>query len=379
MESDVVVIGGGPSGSVCASLLSGRGLRVTLLAPPRPRASWLELLSPEGVLLLRGLGFDSSVFAGSARACPGIVDTWNRDAPAISDFELIRCAAGRVVNRDDFDAGLLEFARGLGVCVGAEDASYRLTSAHGAGPVVVESRTTGRRIEAGFVVDATGANGRLTSGPHARRVWFDRLAAVRVVSRAAFDNPEWMRLGASSAGWWYTLPGAGGTLQAVFMTDADLLPGSHPAARHFLERQFAEAFGCEPMLEKDAGGTSLEVRGARTSCRRTLWSHRWMPTGDAAYSVDPISGSGLTRAFRMAEQTADAVVGFLSTRSYDGLQRLALERAREFGRTLEQLRSYYAQAAGRFPNSPFWNRRGGQTTPTRARRGERQAAAPPNQ
>ena len=357
MGTDVVIVGGGPSGSVCASLLSARGLRVTLIAAPRRRASWLELLSPEGVLLLSELGFEPPKFADSARACRGIVDTWGREAPAISDFELTRCSAGWVINRDDFDAALVEFTRGRKVCVVAGDASYRLTSNPGESVVAVESAATGKRIEAEFVVDTTGSTGRLMPVPYSRRVWFDRLAAVRVVSCAALTNPEWMRLSSSSSGWWYILPRADGTFQSVFMTDADLLPDSSSAARYFLERQFAEAFNCNPYFENDVSRTGFDRRSARTSCRRMLWSHHWMPAGDAAYSIDPIAGGGLTRAINMAEQTAAAVVGFLSTHNYDGLQHLAVERAREFMQQLNLLRAHYARAAEAFPNSLFWQRR----------------------
>jgi 2-polyprenyl-6-methoxyphenol hydroxylase-like FAD-dependent oxidoreductase len=357
VRCDVVVVGGGPSGAICASMLSACGLRITLVVGHRPRRLWLELLSPEGVLFLRSLGCDPSRFTGSTRACPGIVDTWNRDAPTLSDFELTRCSAGWVVDRDEFDVGLVKFAGSLGVSVVRDGASYRLTSGTETNPVVLESRTTGSRIEAGFVVDASGTTGRLMPGTHSRRVWFDRLTAVRVFSRAVPANPEWMRLGSSSAGWWYTLPGFDGETQAVFMTDADLLADAGSAARHFLEQQFAEAFGCVPLFKTDVDGTGTEIRSARTSCRRTLWSHHWMPTGDAAYSIDPISGGGLARAFRMAEQTATATADFFSTRTFDGLQALAVERVREFCGRLELLRAYYARAAEEFPDSPFWHRR----------------------
>jgi len=360
VKFDALVVGAGPSGSICASLLARQGLRVGLVVGPRPSRSWLELLSPECILFMRRLGFDSTGFTDSVRLCSGIVDTWNHGVQAISDFELTRCSAGWIVDRNRFDASLVDFARSLGVGVVANEASYRLVSNTMANPVVVESQMTGSRIEAAFILDATGVSSRLMPYSYSRRVWLDRLVAVRIISRAIFPNADWMRLSSSSAGWWYLLPGFDGAHQAVFMTDGDFLPTSASAMRRLLEHQFEDAFGSKPCFEAENDHLKIEIRSARTSCRKTLWSHRWMPLGDAAYSIDPISGGGLARALQMAEQTATAIVGFFSTPTSDELQRLAVERAQEFCQKLDLLRLYYAPIAAQFSNEKhlsFWGRR----------------------
>jgi len=353
MRFDVAVIGGGPAGSLCAARLADLGLYVALIAGPRRRSSWLELLAPEAVLALLGMGLlppdDRSVW----RACPGVIDTWGADSPVVSDFELMRCSPGWVVDRERFDALLLEFARSRGVHV-LPSATSAPTADVASDPVVLES--AGGRVEAGFVVDASGISGRVVPNCYSRRRWYDGLVAVRAIAPRTLPHSEWMHLGSSSAGWWYVLPDVGGLVQAVFMTDGDLLPRTGGLPAH-LEAQFVEAFGASLGLGAN-GEQSLELRDARTSCRLTLWARRWMPVGDSAFAIDPLSGGGMTRSLRMAEETANVVAGFVSTGQFDGLQQLAVRRAAAVASLCEDLQTRYRHNDKfRHTDVPFWARR----------------------
>lgn len=356
MKVDVVIVGGGPAGAICAALLARQGWRVALVTGPRPRRAWVELLAPEGVLWLERQGFAAAIRTAAApKLCPGIIDAWTQEPAVITDFALTRCTPGWVVERGRFDACLVEVSRNLGVHVIAEGGFHQLVSPPSTAPVVVESQVTGCRLEAEIVVDATGTASRLWPAAK-RRLWFDRLVAVRSVTPAILPNADWMQLGWSSAGWWYLLPGDEASWQAVFMTDADCLPRSTTAQRSLLKQQFRHAFGCDPGFTPAA----FETRSARTSCPKTFWSQRWLPLGDAAYSLDPLSGGGLTRAFQMAEQVTTALTDFFATSAYDSLQQLALMRVQEFRQNLAWLCAHYTTLASRFPRaetSAFWERR----------------------
>lgn len=55
---DIVVIGGGPGGSTCATLLADQGYRVTLLERARfPREHVGESLLPASIPVLEQIGF----------------------------------------------------------------------------------------------------------------------------------------------------------------------------------------------------------------------------------------------------------------------------------------------------------------------------------
>jgi flavin-dependent dehydrogenase len=159
---DVVVVGGGPGGSVCASRLAQRGARVLVLEKERfPRFHLGESLLPQSMPVLEEIGVLDAVkakfiwkygarFHDDARGRKdrfGFEMAWRADRDHA--FE---------VPRDLFDQTLLEHARDLGADVregwtvtgavreGARIVGVLATSAEGAEA----------RFDARFVVDASG-------------------------------------------------------------------------------------------------------------------------------------------------------------------------------------------------------------------------------
>ena len=105
VNPDVVVVGGGPAGSVTARELGRRGARVALLEKdrhPRPKACGEGLL-PHGVAALAemGLAFPGNPVRGLSYVSPG-------GATARMDFP--QRWGGMVVRREPFDAFLFEAA-----------------------------------------------------------------------------------------------------------------------------------------------------------------------------------------------------------------------------------------------------------------------------
>lgn len=163
---DVVVIGGGPSGSLTATYLAQKGYKVVLFEQQKhPRYQVGESLLPDFWKYCDAAGVSEQIKAeGFVEKAGGTVD-WNGNINRISfkDFGYTRPALH--VERDRFDFILLENARRQGVHVAEEitvlDADFsqveNLTSS-----VLVNYRRHGENqtenVECRFVADASGQN-----------------------------------------------------------------------------------------------------------------------------------------------------------------------------------------------------------------------------
>jgi flavin-dependent dehydrogenase len=137
-----------------------------------------------------------------------------------------------------------------------------------------------------------------------------------------------------------------------------LIPKQPRALERHLRGQFQEAFATTPVFGGvDDSSASWCIRDARTTCRRRLWRGRWLPIGDAAFAVDPISGAGLTRSIEMAISAAECVAEFLKTGCTKAIQRFATLNTLAFTESLSVLRQVYATRMDSNRPHPFWQRR----------------------
>jgi menaquinone-9 beta-reductase len=117
-ETDVAVVGAGPSGATTALLLARRGYRVTVLDRarfPRDKACG-EGLMPPGVGVLRRLGLYETVLATGARPLQGVTyQLEGGDPAATATFPNAPAGEprwGLGVRRTSFDAVLVDALRG---------------------------------------------------------------------------------------------------------------------------------------------------------------------------------------------------------------------------------------------------------------------------
>jgi flavin-dependent dehydrogenase len=155
-EYDVIVVGGGPGGSVTAIFCAQRGLRVALVerdAFPREHAG--ETLHPGVEPLLESLGVFDAILAANFLRHEGHWVQWGR-ARTFEPFGKDQHGPWRGFQawRADFDAILLERARELGVTT--------LQPCRAIQPLVKAGRVVGVATSHGtlsspFVVDAAGS------------------------------------------------------------------------------------------------------------------------------------------------------------------------------------------------------------------------------
>jgi flavin-dependent dehydrogenase len=164
---DVVVIGGGPAGSLAATFLTGKGYSVALFEQQKhPRYQVGESLLPDIWKYCDAAGVSDAIASeGFIRKAGGSVD-WNGEMRRLSfaDFGYTRPALH--VERDRFDHILLERARASGAWVGEEITVLEADLSRAEedeSEVSVSYRPVGEsgdsRIRCRYVVDASGQTG----------------------------------------------------------------------------------------------------------------------------------------------------------------------------------------------------------------------------
>jgi FADH2 O2-dependent halogenase len=166
-EHDVVIIGGGPAGSMLASLLARDGRRVLVVEKDiHPRDHVGEALTPSTNVIFEQIGFLEKMEAAGFTHKPGVV--WTTPNARTGQFVSVRTSefpfpgAPRPysfnVERDLFDAMLLRHAHELGATVlqgvAAKEVLFEGDRAVGVRVVPIEGWEHDARAK--VVVDASG-------------------------------------------------------------------------------------------------------------------------------------------------------------------------------------------------------------------------------
>jgi flavin-dependent dehydrogenase len=87
-----------------------------------------------------------------------------------------------------------------------------------------------------------------------------------------------------------------------------------------------------------------------------MWRDSWLAIGDAAWSLDPLSGSGIDRAIRGGYASAAAISEAINNGNFELLRAHAVSQATAFQEALLLQQKYY-EIEGRWKERPFWYRR----------------------
>jgi len=306
---DVVVIGGGPAGSIAAAALARAGRAVTLFEKARfPRFHIGESLLPESFPILERVGvaprLEAEGFPEKLGATfileDGSARTRIRFADALGDR-----GRARQVLRSRFDEILLRHAAECGAEV-REDAPVDDVDIRDDGVRV-------RDVEAGIVIDASGRRGVVARRQDVRRphpglrkvavyAHYDRDVRPPDTNRGdivvvSLRNMEWI--------WLIPLPGGAMSVGAVFNRN-DHPAGADPAAA--LHARLAAT----PLLRETMAGlepTRVAQFEADFSYDATRYAgRRWLLAGDAGAFLDPAFSTGVHLAITSGWDAAQAVL-----------------------------------------------------------------------
>jgi geranylgeranyl reductase family protein len=353
---DVLVVGGGPAGAATGYWLARAGHRVLVVEKKKfPREKTCgDGLTPRAVRQLEDMGLGPKLsgslrYDGLRSIAHGV--TLELKWPEHPDFP----DYGYVVRRRDLDQMVAEASAGAGaeVWTGAEAVAPLVEDGLLVGAVVRRADADGGRVEepvrARYVVVADGANSRFGRALGCTR---DRSYPLGMAVRGYFTSPfhdePWIeshldlrdRDGNHLPGYGWIFPVGDGTvnvgvgLLSTFTGWKDINTSTLMDA--FVETAPAR-WGISPETSCGAPtGGKLPTGGSVTP----NIGPTWLVVGDAAGSVNPFNGEGISLAYETGRLAADAVSKALVTG--DGL---ALQ---QYPQQLEEIYGLYWKVARAF-------------------------------
>jgi geranylgeranyl reductase family protein len=336
-EYDVIVIGGGPSGSAAATRLAQRGRRVLLLEKERfPRFHIGESLLPCSMPLIEELGAMPRLvaagflpkFAAEFVTADGSV----RRRYAFRDGLVPGPVSAYEVDRSEFDQLLLDNAaeRGVEVREGVHVIRFELDRARGARVVARAEDGLENTFSAEMLIDATGQSSLLAGRLGLREMDqelknFALFSHFEGASRYTGEAEGDISVVLLPEGWWWLIPLRNERTSVGLVSPSRSLRGQKPDDAYFAKRIEETPF----LRERLAGATRvapLRSVSDYSYVSRKLAGDRFLLVGDAAAFIDPVFSTGVYLGMVSAFRAADAVDAALRAQNFDRSRFVAYER-----------------------------------------------------
>jgi flavin-dependent dehydrogenase len=324
---DVLVIGGGPSGSTAAALLAERGIDVVLLEKEHhPRFHVGESLLPRNMQVLDRLGVRDRVAAMGVHK-PGaefVLDETGQSTKFDFGNSLNkRYTFAYQVRRAQFDEMLFETARERGaralmgmrvtdVSLGAGGVGTRVTAVDDGGQAHV--------FMPRFVLDASGRDTFMANRLRTKESNKDNNTAAvfahfRGVETRTGDLEGYITVHLVDDGWFWMIPLPNGVMSVGFVgTQAAFKQRRGTMVEFFEQRLRASPMVSARMIRAERIG-DVEAAGNYSYRARAAHGDGYMMIGDAFAFLDPIFSSGVLLAMTTGERGADVAATWLENPS----------------------------------------------------------------
>jgi len=368
LQTDVLVIGGGPAGSTAATLLAKEGLQVLVVERERfPRYKVGESLLPSALQLFDILGVREKIESHGFVKKRGAYLRWGKypNPWAITFGELIgEQGYSYHVIRSEFDQLLLENAEEKGATVWQESEVKDIIF-EGERPVaaIILRQGENHRIAFQNVVDASGQVGVLSNRYLKNRVYHEAFQNVALWSywkdAARLPGPYdgSVLTSAVDNGWIWAIPLHDGTqsIGVVIHRDEFKRLSKRMSADEIYRRTLEKCSITKNLISPSTKRTPLKTMRDYSYAAKKFSGRGYFLCGDAACFLDPVlsSGvhlamySGLMAAASMTAQARGQVSEDEAVVFYNGVYRRAFTRFAHF------LAAFYQQ--NKTPDGYFWD------------------------
>jgi flavin-dependent dehydrogenase len=321
VQTDVVVIGGGPGGSTVSTLIAQNGFRVELFERDKfPRFHIGESLIPETYWVLKRLGMLPKLHASpfvKKFSVQFVGSSGKLSEPFyFMEHKPHECSQTWQVLRSQFDKMMLDNAREHGVAVHEETRvlDVLVEGSRACGVRVMDASGAKREIGCKVVVDASGQSTLLANrfklrvaDPELKKgaLWTYYEGAYRDTGRD--EGATLVLQTAGKKGWFWYIPLHNNIVSVGVVSSFEYLfdgRGSH-------EKTYAEELDrCPAANERVACGR--RVAGFYATKDYSYRSRQgagdgWVLVGDAFGFLDPLYSSGVLLALKSGQLAADAV------------------------------------------------------------------------
>jgi flavin-dependent dehydrogenase len=334
---EVIVVGGGPSGSAVATRLAQRDRRVLLLEKEQfPRFHIGESMLPCAMPLIEQLGamgrLKAAEFLPKYAAEFVTADGSLKRRYAFADGLVQGPGSAYEVDRSEFDKLLLDNAadRGVEVRQGVQVIRFELDRERGVDVVARAEDGTESTIHAEMLIDATGQSS-LLAGRLGLREMDQELKNFAVFSHyegaGRYTGAEEGDISVVliPGGWWWVIPLKNDRTSVGLVLPSRALRGQKPD-----EAYFAAQIAATPYLRERLLGASrvAPVRSVSdySYVSRKVAGDRFVLVGDAAAFIDPVFSTGVYLGLVGAFRAAEAVDAALRAKNFDRSQFVGYER-----------------------------------------------------
>lgn len=345
--TEILVVGGGPAGSVAALMLRRLGFRVRLTeANDRPRPHVGEAISLGVHRQLMDLGLGEALDRAGCRSFDEYDEHWEQAEAIVREAP----PGSATIDRARFDATLWNLCRDAGVEVHLGQKVERVDRPVGGGWNV--RIVGGERYHAAFLIDATGRRSLL---PRARRASGPRTFALYSYWRGE-GLPTRPHIAAGASCWTWAAPVDGLGFHAILFVDRHALAEHGPDLREAYIRGLAKT-GLFSLLANRANCSVVSACDASAWYDDESCGLDFIKVGEAAQSLDPLASMGVQKAIQSARSAAVIVNTLLRRPDAQSIalayyQDLLKRSARAHRRASAEI---YARS--RFADMSFWQAR----------------------